>query len=47
MSQPTEFKRIITPQEAFWTAPKLVGLVVVTLGIAFTILKTLAGRMGY
>jgi len=47
MSQPTEFKSIITPQEAFWTAPKLVGLVVVTLGVALFILKTLAGRMGY
>jgi|LauGreDrversion4_2_1035121.scaffolds.fasta_scaffold676660_2 hypothetical protein len=47
MSQPTEFKRIITPQEAAWTAPKLVGLLVVTLGAALFILKTLAGRMGY
>ncbi len=47
MTTPSEFKRIITPEEEMWTAPKLIGIGVVTLGIAFFILKTLSARMGY
>jgi hypothetical protein len=46
MSQP-EFKRIVTPEEAAWPAPKLVGLLLATLAVALFVLKTLAGRMGY
>ncbi len=47
MSDPKEFQRIITPQEAAWPAPKLVALFFATIAVAFAILKTLAGRMAF
>ncbi len=47
MTMPSEFKRIITPQEEAWTAPKLIAIGVATLALAFFILKTFAGRMGH